>query len=253
MESQSSREDQDDEDDFIASPVQSPNPALIAHRRGSLQISLQEQDSADYRVVIMGAARVGKTCIVSQFLHDKYLTDYHETIEELHRGEFVMDGTRVILDILDTSGAFQFPAMRKLAIATSDAFVLVFSVESEDSFKEMKRVRDIILEERETWDVPIVIVGNKCDVEEKSRIIEKETAEALVAVEWGHGYVETSAKEKINIEDIFKELVCQAKVQQYRRMPSYRRGRKSMPEISLMNTITKRKKRHSCNISWGQH
>lgn len=226
-----------------------PNPALMAHRRGSLQLSCHESDAADYRVVVMGAARVGKTCIVSQFLHDQYLTDYHETVEELHRGEFVMDGTRIILDILDTSGAYQFPAMRKLAISTSDAFVLVFSVDCEKSFEEMKAMRDQILEERETCDLPIVIVGNKSDVEVKTRIIEKETAEALVAVEWGHGYVETSAKEKVNIEDIFKELVYQAKVQQFRRMPAFRRGRKSMPEISIMTTHMKRKKRNSCNIS----
>jgi len=39
------------------------------------------------RVVMMGAARVGKTSIIKQFLYDQFPSRYKETIEELHRGE----------------------------------------------------------------------------------------------------------------------------------------------------------------------
>ncbi|KAL4089417.1 hypothetical protein QTP88_024456 [Uroleucon formosanum] len=39
------------------------------------------------RVVMMGAARVGKTSIIKQFLYDQFPDRYKETIEELHRGE----------------------------------------------------------------------------------------------------------------------------------------------------------------------
>ena len=60
---------------------------------------------------------------------------HRETIEELHRGEYDLNGLRLTLDILDTSGSHCFPAMRKLAIDTGDAFVLVYSVESETSFQ----------------------------------------------------------------------------------------------------------------------
>ena len=37
------------------------------------------------RVVMMGSAKVGKSSIISQFLYDKHLTKYRETVEELHR------------------------------------------------------------------------------------------------------------------------------------------------------------------------
>lgn len=93
--------------------------------------------------MVMGSARVGKSSIISQFLYDKFLARYRETIEELHRGEYELpDGASLTLDILDTSGAFQFPAMRALSISTAGAFLLVYSVDSEESWQEVVRLRE---------------------------------------------------------------------------------------------------------------
>lgn len=91
----------------------------------------------------MGSAFVGKTQIVSQFLYDKFSSRYRQTIEELHRGEYELpDESSLTLDILDTSGAFAFPAMRDLSISTSNAFILVFSIDCEESWNEVKRLRE---------------------------------------------------------------------------------------------------------------
>lgn len=45
------------------------------------------------RIVMMGAARVGKTSIIKQFLYDQFPDRYKETIEELHRGKSYMNNT----------------------------------------------------------------------------------------------------------------------------------------------------------------
>jgi len=93
--------------------------------------------------IVSRAARVGKSCIISQFLYDKFLSRYRETVEELHRGEYeLQDGASLTLDILDTSGAFQFPAMRALSISTGDAFVLVYSIDDAETWEEVRRLRD---------------------------------------------------------------------------------------------------------------
>lgn len=97
----------------------------------------------EHRIVMMGSAKVGKSSIISQFLYDKYLTRYRQTVEELHRGEYELpDGASLTLDILDTSGAFQFPAMRALSISTSGAFILVYAVDDADTWAEVVRLRD---------------------------------------------------------------------------------------------------------------
>lgn len=96
-----------------------------------------------HRVVVMGSAFVGKTQIVSQFLYDKFTNRYRATIEELHRGEYELpDQSSLTLDILDTSGAFAFPAMRDLSISTSNAFILVFSIDNQESWNEVERLRE---------------------------------------------------------------------------------------------------------------
>lgn len=95
------------------------------------------------RIVVMGSAKVGKSSIISQFLYDKYLTRYRETVEELHRGEYELpDGASLTLDILDTSGAFQFPAMRALSISTGGAFILVYAVDDEETWTEVVKLRE---------------------------------------------------------------------------------------------------------------
>jgi GTPase SAR1 family protein len=57
-----------------------------------------------YRIVVMGAAAVGKTCIVSRLLYEQFVNEYRATVEELHSGEYELNGMPVTLDILDTSG-----------------------------------------------------------------------------------------------------------------------------------------------------
>lgn len=57
------------------------------------------------KVVFMGAARVGKTSLINQFLYDRFSPKYKQTVEEMHQQIFSFSGASLILDILDTSGA----------------------------------------------------------------------------------------------------------------------------------------------------
>lgn len=61
------------------------------------------------------------------------------------RGEYELDGASLTLDILDTSGAYQFPAMRALSISTADAFILVFAVDDADTWEEVKNLRQQVI------------------------------------------------------------------------------------------------------------
>ncbi|XP_049762872.1 GTP-binding protein Rhes-like [Schistocerca cancellata] len=184
--------------------------------------------SQQQRVVVMGAARVGKSAIISQFLYDRWPAKYRQTVEELHRGEYELpDGAALTLDILDTAGAHQFPAMRALSIATAHAFLLVYAVDDAASWDEVRRLRQQIVEARGNG-VPIVVVGNKDDLPDAERQVAREVAETTALFEWECGYVECSAKENTHIIDVFKALLAQAKVR-YNLSPAVRRRRQSLP------------------------
>lgn len=117
-----------------------------------------------HKIVVLGGAKVGKSSIISQFLYGNFTTKYKRTVEEMHREEFNVNGVRLTLEILDTAGSLEFPAMRALSISSGDAFILVYSVIDPKSFEEARIIRDQILEIKGSAAVPIVVVGNKIDL-----------------------------------------------------------------------------------------
>lgn len=204
-----------------------------------------------YRLVVMGAARVGKSAIVHQFLYEMFPAEYIPTVEELYRGEYDVGNTGLVLDILDTSGSFEFPAMRKLAVETGDAFILVYAINDEESFEEVGRLKEMLMDHK-SGNAPIVVVGNKCDLENQ-RVVQKELADTIVGIDWENRFVEASAKENINIVRIFQEILVMANFP-YDLNPASQKRRTSLPFYSLPKSNTnvaksKKIKRNSCAVS----
>lgn len=123
--------------------------------------------SVRHKIVVMGGGKVGKTAIISQFLYNTFPMKYKRTVEEMHHAHFNVSGIHLTLDILDTSGSYEFPAMRELSIKSADAFVLVYNVNDSNTFLEIKALRTLILNTKGI--VPIVVVGNKIDLMEAER------------------------------------------------------------------------------------
>lgn len=120
-----------------------------------------------FNIVFMGHAKVGKTSIINNFLFGKFPAEHEPTVEEMYKADFEFSGGRLVLNILDTSGSYSFPAMRRLAISRADAFVLVYAVDDEESFEEIKRLQEEIVAQRAAHSKkvpPVLIVGNKNDL-----------------------------------------------------------------------------------------
>ena len=231
-------------DEFMSSSL---DHKVQSYRFGSFSSKFKSNSSCSltrtgqYRIVVMGAAGVGKTCIISQFLYKKFDTQYRATVEDLHQGEYQINGLPVNFNILDTSGTYEFPAMRKLSISTGDAFILVYSVEDESSFEEVKKLRQQILDQKTDRFIPIVIVGNKSSCTKEKQI----SRNLMVNIDWENGFIEASAKDNINIDNIFQELLTQANVPYV-----LEQRRKSSPAVtSQKKKIWRKTERNSCSIS----
>jgi len=202
-----------------------------------------------YRVVVLGSSKVGKTAIISQFLYDSFICGYKETVDEMYTGDFDVGGCELTLNIQDTGGSYvdEFPAMVEVSLASADAVLLVFSVADLHSFEEVSRIRDLV-QSVKGEEVPIVVVGNKTDL---PREISKEEVEATVMFDWENGYMECCAKDNINITDVFKELLNQAKSRfdfsnpvgrapgSFSNTPLIMKRRQSLPQVPAFTRLLK--------------
>ncbi|MGH0151094.1 UNVERIFIED_CONTAM: hypothetical protein FKN15_057858 [Acipenser sinensis] len=105
-----------------------------------------------------------------------------------------------MLEILDTAGTEQFTAMRDLYMKNGQGFALVYSITAQSTFNDLQDLREQILRVKDTDDVPMILVGNKCDLEDE-RVVGKEQGQNL-ARQWNScAFLESSAKSKINVNE----------------------------------------------------
>jgi len=169
----------------------------------------------EYKIVVLGGGGVGKSALTIRLVSDEFLEEYDPTIEDSYRKQCELDGQTVMLDVLDTAGQDDFAALRDAWMREAEGFLLVFSITKRATFDEAKELRTRILRVKEDEDsgVHIVLVGNKCDLED-SRKVSYDEGQSL-AKEWNCTFFETSAKEKINNLDPFYQcarLVRDARV-----------------------------------------
>ena len=158
------------------------------------------------RVAFLGGSKVGKTSIISQFLFDRFpaTQNYIETIEDLYKHRYTEENGEIAMDIFDTSGSRDYDSFRYRVIKKCDGFVILYSVEDRESYREMRVLREQVVTEKKSKKVPIVIVGNKSDCQEKS-FLRREAIDSVVS-KWGHDHVLCSAKSPADVTCIFDTL-----------------------------------------------
>jgi len=160
----------------------------------------------EYRIVVVGAGGVGKSALTVRFIQGTFVQKYDPTIEDSYRKQVEIDAKACMLDIMDTAGQEEYSALRDQYMKTGEGFVLVYSITSFNSFEAAGKLRTSILRIKEdTPDVPIMLVGNKSDVEHERAVPSDDGRKA--AERWGTGFIECSAKTNKNVNEIFFELV----------------------------------------------
>jgi len=159
----------------------------------------------EYKLVVLGSGGVGKSALTVQFVQGIFVEKYDPTIEDSYRKVVEVDGQQSMLEILDTAGTEQFTAMRDLYMKNGQGFLLVYSITAQSTFNDLQDLREQILRVKDTDDVPMILVGNKCDLEDE-RVVGKDQGQNL-ARNFQCSFLETSAKNKVNVNQIFYELV----------------------------------------------
>lgn len=159
----------------------------------------------EYKVVVLGSGGVGKSALTVKFVSGTFMEKYDPTIEDFYRKEIEVDGAPSVLEILDTAGTEQFASMRDLYIKNGQGFVIVYSITSLQTFQDIKTMKEQIVRVKGSERVPVLLVGNKCDLD---NLREVHTSEgASLAQSWGCPFLESSAKSTTNVNEVFIEIV----------------------------------------------
>ena len=88
---------------------------------------------------------------------------------------------------------------------TGQGFLMVFAITSRSSFEELVGFKDQILRVKDADRVPMVVVGNKSDLESERQVSNQEGGD--LARSFGAPFFETSAKTRVNVEECFYQIV----------------------------------------------
>lgn len=196
-----------------------------------MTISTMISSIAEYRLVVLGGGAVGKSSLTIRLVTDRFLVDYDPTVEDCYRKRAIVDDQLALLDILDTAGQEDFASMHDQWIREGDGFLLVYSVTSKISFEEIEILYQKIRRTKGE-EVPIVIVGNKCDLDDQRTISTTEghaLGRRLVCA-----FYETSAKLNVNIDVCYFQLV--------------RQMRKLRGSRAVVTTAERKKRHFGCSI-----
>ena len=167
----------------------------------------------------MGDGGAGKTASTIQFVANHFVEMYDPTIEDSYRKQVVIDDESCLLEILDTAGQEEFTALRDQWIRDCEGFVLIYSITSRPSFEQVSVFKDQVLRVKDKDKIPMMLVGNKCDLEEKREVSTAEGQDLSRA--FGASFKEASAKTRVNVEEAFYDLV--------RKIRSHRQGTSGKP------------------------
>ncbi|MCJ1486461.1 Ras GTPase [Schaereria dolodes] len=175
----------------------------------------------EYKLVVVGGGGVGKSCLTIQLIQSHFVDEYDPTIEDSYRKQCVIDDEVALLDVLDTAGQEEYSAMREQYMRTGEGFLLVYSIASRQSFEEIQTFQQQILRVKDKDYFPIIIVGNKCDLDGE-REVSRQEGESI-ARQYGCKFIETSAKSRINVDNAFYDIVRE--IRRYNKeMSSYPSG-----------------------------
>ena len=165
--------------------------------------SKKDNNEISLKILILGDSSVGKTSLLLRYSDGYFPIVYVATIGVEYKVKKVnIKGYEISLQIWDTAGQERFRSITNNFIKDADGIIYVYDITEKSTFDSLKQW--INQSEESTGDFKKIIVGNKLDLESE-REVKIETLEKFCAPK-NIKYMETSAKNGANVEELFETL-----------------------------------------------
>lgn len=167
--------------------------------------------AATYKILVLGDASVGKTALLKRLIGREFQERLYPTIAtDFIRKCFEVDGALIELQIWDTAGSERFRSVTRWQFKGVKGVAMIYDVTNRDTFTHLsywiRCVNEEISQSHNKYEaVPIVLLGNKADLEEKRQVRMKDGVK-LADKEMVFAFLETSAKTGQNVFNAFRKL-----------------------------------------------
>ena len=176
------------------------------------------ENAIPLKIAVLGQSMVGKSALTFRFINNKFPTEHDTTIEDSYSIPAKIDDIHCQLEILDTAGQDDYQSMLETWINFGSCFLLVYSIDSPESFVEAKKKYEKVALIKGKDIFTCILVGNKCDLSDDLRKVSKSEAEEF-AQSRNIPFLECSALNTINVKESFIKVAHDylEKVQKHKR------------------------------------
>lgn len=160
------------------------------------------------KVAIVGSRAVGKSSLTLRFVEGNFVENYYPTIESTFNRLIKYKGQDYNTEIVDTAGQDEYSLLNSKHFIGIHGYMIVYSVASRQSFEMARVVHDKILNHLGADWVPLVLVGNKSDLQGEYRQVSAEEGKKL-AEEFKCAWIESSARNDINVSSGFELIISE--------------------------------------------
>lgn len=203
-----------------------------------------------FKLMIIGSLGTGKTAITERFSNNRFNNIHASTVgvDFLSVLTTVNNTDRIKLHMWDTAGNRAFGSIINTYYRGVAGFVIVFDITKRESYESINYWYNQIIENSDNENIPILLIGNKCDISSKRRVSFEEAS--MVAKTLNMIYFETSAKDDVNVHESFLSLIKMI----YENMDKEKLGPGIRPHFSqensyLIKNTTSERTTCCCSIS----
>jgi GTPase KRas protein len=158
-----------------------------------------------HSLIVCGPGGVGKSAMTIMYMQGTFLNYYDPTIQDSYKKEETVDNQTCFLEITDTAGQEEYYALMDDFMRSGEGFLLVYTITERNSFDNIKKFHEQVLRVKNRDDIPMVLFGNKADMEGDRQVSTSEGKNQ--AANWGIPHMEGSAKNNKNIKEAFHLLI----------------------------------------------
>jgi len=158
-----------------------------------------------FKLVIVGDSNVGKSCLMTRFVEDRYSDIHLSTIGiDFKTVTTMLEGKIVKLHIWDTAGQERFAQVTTHYYRGADGAIVVYDVSNKKSFESVESWVQAVLSANQDGNVNLLLVGNKNDLTNDRQVTRAQGQE--LAAKLSAPFIETSAKDACNVDVMFLNL-----------------------------------------------